>query len=281
MMSHDDTNRDTNRELFDVGLRLLDRQLVGSQDELFGNVDNLLLESVEGELAVTALVCGPAALGPRFGGRTDVWIRSIWRRLRPERDPVPVVIPMTNVVSVGSAVTLDDRAQQLVADGAQLERWLRYYLVSRIPGATGGPDRLAGEPIGSIDPGNPPRTDPRPDGHLLSDLIGAPVRDERGEPVGVVLDVCSESPHHGRHRVGALPLRALVYGRRRLGAEMGYTIQGDQGPWLVAAPLRAWHRYDRIVPSDDVNVDWDQRTVSLSRTDRARHPHTPPRSTDR
>ena len=139
-------------ELFDLGLRLLDRQLVGSEDELFGNVDNALLETVDGELAVTALVCGPAALGPRFGGRTDVWMRSIWRRLRPERDPAPVVIPMTHVVSVGSAVTLDDHAQQLVADGAQLERWLRYYLISRIPGATGGPDRLAGEPIGPSNP---------------------------------------------------------------------------------------------------------------------------------
>jgi len=262
-------------ELFDLGLRLLDRQLVGSEDELFGNVDNALLETIDGELAVTALVCGPAALGPRFGGRTDVWMRSIWRRLRPERDPAPVVIPMTHVVELAAAVTLDDHAQRMIADSAQLERWLRYYLISRIPGATGGPDRLAGEPLGPSNPESAPRSETVPDGHLLSDLMGASVVDERGVPTGMVLDVCSEPPHHGRSRVGALPLRAIVYGRRRLGAEMGYTTQRGQGPWLIAAPLRSWHRADRIIPTDDVRVDWGQRIVTLTRVDRARHPHQP------
>lgn len=266
-------HRDPRADLFDLGLRLLDRQLVGSEDELFGNVDNALLETVDGQLAVTALVCGPAALGPRFGGRTDVWMRSIWRRLRPERDPAPVVIPMTHVTSVAAEVTLDDHAQQMIADNAQLERWLRYYLINRIPGATGGPDRLAGEPLGPANPETPPRTEPGKTGHLLSDLFGASVIDDRGMPVGMVLDVCSEPPHEGRHRVGALPLRALVYGRRRLGAEMGYATQHDQGPWLIAAPLRVWHRADRIVPIDEVSIDWRKRTVTLTRGDRNRHPH--------
>ena len=36
---------------------------------------------------------------------------------------------MTHVAGVAAAVTLDDRAQQLIADNAQLERWLRYYLI--------------------------------------------------------------------------------------------------------------------------------------------------------
>ena len=274
MTSHPDPRG----ELFDLGLRLLDRQLVGSEDELLGNVDNLLLETVDDELAVTAVVSGPAGLGPRFGGRTDVWMRAIWRRLRPELDPAPVVIPMTHVVSVGSAVTLDDHAQQLVADGGQLERWLRYYVIDRIPGATGGPDRLAGEPVGSLDPDGPTRSEAKPvDGHLVSDLIGAAVLLD-GSSVGVVLDVLSEPPHAGRHRVGALPVRALLYGRRRLGAEMGYATQRDQGPWLIAAPVRAWHREDRVVPVDDVRVDWEQHSVTVTRPDRARHPHDRPGS---
>ena len=268
---------DPRGELFDLGLRLLDRQLVGSEDELLGNVDNVLLETVDDELAVTALISGPAGLGPRFGGRTDVWMRSIWRRLRPERDPAPVVIPMTHVVSVGSAVTLDDHAQRLVAEGGELERWLRYYLIGRIPGATGGPDRLAGEPVGTLQPDEPPPSRPPVDGHLLSELIGAAVLQD-GSSVGVVLDVLSEPPHAGRHRVGALPLRALLYGRRRLGAEMGYATQRDQGPWLIAAPVRAWHREDRVVPVDDVRVDWEQHSVTVARPDRAHHPHDRPGS---
>ena len=57
-------------------------------------------------------------------------MRSIWRRLSPERDPAPVVIPMTHVASVAAEVTLDDHAQQMIADNAQLERWLRYYLIT-------------------------------------------------------------------------------------------------------------------------------------------------------
>jgi hypothetical protein len=267
-------------ELFDLGLRLLDRQLIGSQDELFGNVDNALVEQVDGELAVTALVCGPAALGPRFGGRTDVWMQSIWRRVRPEAHPEPTVIPMTNVVSVAAAVTLDEDAQQLVADNAQLERWLRYYVISRLPGATGGPDRLAGEPLGAVNRDTPPKQATARAGHLISDLFGARLLDEYGALAGVVLDVCSEPPRHGGHRVGALPLRALVYGHRRLGAEMGYTTQTNQGPWLVSAPLRAWHRDDRIIGVEDVTVDWTHHTVTATRTDRARHPAESFPSTD-
>ena len=50
-----------------------------------------------------------------------------------------------------------------------------------------------------------------------------------------------------------------------------------RAPWLVATPLRAWHRADRIIPVDDVRVDWGQRTVTLTRVDRARHPHNPDR----
>ncbi len=263
---------------FDVGLSLLDRQLVGSKDELLSKVDNAVVETVSGELAVTALVSGPAGLAPRFGGRVEVWMDAIWTRLRPETAPRPVLIPMAHVVHLGSAITLDDVAQQAVADGAQLERWLRRYLIGRIPGATGGPDRLAGEPLGTNDA--QPHRDRHPDvethTHLVSDLIGATVLDTRGRQVGVVLDLSADQPHPGRHRVGPLTLRAILYGARRLGAEMGYTTQPDQGPWIVAAPLRAWHRDDRIAPLNDLDIDWTTRTVTVTNPERLRHPHQPP-----
>jgi hypothetical protein len=252
-------------ELFDIGLRLLDRQMIGNEDELLGNVDNLLLETVDDLPTVTAIVTGPAGLGPRFGGRVDGWMRAIWRRLRPEADPTPLVIPMAHVQRIEAAVTLDDTAQQLVADGAQLERWLRRYLIARIPGATGSPDRLAGEPLGPKDGASPPSTPIPPGAHLISDLMGAHVCDSSGNSLGVVLDVSSAPPHPGRHRVGPLPLTHLLYGRRRLGAGMGYVAQRRQGPWLVAAPLRAWQRADRLVVLRDVTLDWNRGTVTLGR----------------
>ena len=255
-MNHDE-------DLFDIGMRLLDRQMVGNEDELLGNVDNLLVETVDDRFTVTAIVSGPAGLGPRFGGRVDGWMRAVWRRLRPEADPTPIVIAMAHVERIEAAVTLDDTARQLVADGVQLERWLRHYLIARIPGATGGPDRLAGEPVGLTGDASPPST-PIPRGaHLISDLIGAKVCDSTGNSLGLVLDVSSAPPHHGRHRVGPLPLTHLLYGRRRLGAETGYAAQRQQGPWLVAAALRAWQREDQLVPLEDVTVDWNRRTITL------------------
>ena len=261
----------------DVGLRVLDHQIVGSQDELLGNVDNAVLEELDGVLTLTGLVTGPAGLGPRLGGRLDTWVRSIWKRLRPEGDPAPVVIPMAHVLEIGSAIRIDPAAQQVVADAAQLAPGLRYYLISRTPGATGGDDRLAGEPIGATGPveGEPLPRIPRshPPGHLVSDLIGATVRGPDGSDLGVVLDLATRAPVPVPHHVGPLVVTTLLVGRRRLGAEMGYATQQDQGPWLIAAPLRAWRRRDRVVLLDDVaDVDWRGREVVLARTDRARRP---------
>jgi sporulation protein YlmC with PRC-barrel domain len=268
------TARDTARDTLDVGLRLLDHQIASQKDELLGNVDNLVLQPIDDTLTITALVTGPTGLGPRIGGRLGGWMQSIWRRLRTEGDPAPVVIEMRHVLDIAAAVTIDEHAAQLVADGAQLERWLRYYLISRIPGARGGPDRLAGEPIGPVDPaGNPQAVRLGAHTHLLSDLLGAAVHGPDGADLGFVRDVCSSAPPQ-RQAVGNLRLEALIVGRRQLGAQMGYATQPDQGPWLVAAPMRAWHRADRIVPVQDVDrVDWAERRVSLRTLQRARHPH--------
>ena len=57
----------------DVGLRLLDHQIIGSKDELFGNVDNGVLEEVDGRLTLTGIVTGVPGLAPRIGGRVGGW----------------------------------------------------------------------------------------------------------------------------------------------------------------------------------------------------------------
>jgi hypothetical protein len=170
---------------------------------------------------------------------------------------------MAHVERIEAAVTLDDAAQQLVADGGQLERWLRHYLIARIPGATGGPDRLAGEPLGPKGRASPP-AHPFPAAPTWSATSSAPrYATAPGMTSASFSTSARRPPHHGRHRVGPLPLTHLLYGRRRLGAEFGYVAQRQQGPWLVAAPLRAWQRADRLVPLEDVTLDWNRRTVTL------------------
>jgi sporulation protein YlmC with PRC-barrel domain len=262
------------RGALDIGLRLLDHQITGRNEELLGNVDNIVLEERDGALTVTGVITGPPGLGPRMGGRVQIWMRAIWRRLRPEGDPAPVVIEMRHVLEIGAVVTVDDDAAELVVNGAQLERWLRYYVLSRIPGATGGEDRLAGAPIGPAEPAGKSRTVRLGrDTHLLSSLLGAQVIDPDGADLGVVLDVSSEPPPGRGPPVGDLRLTAVLFGHRRLGAQMGYAMEPNQGPWIVAAPMRAWHRTSQIVPIEDVaSVDWDDRRVRLRTLERARHP---------
>ncbi|HEU0286530.1 MAG TPA: PRC-barrel domain-containing protein [Nocardioidaceae bacterium] len=257
----------------DVGLRFLDHQIVGDKDELFGNVDNGVLEDVDGRLTLTGIVTGVPGLAPRIGGRVGGWMYAIWSRLRPETNPQAVVVPMTRIQRIDSAVTIDETAQEQVAGAFQLERWLRHYVVARIPGATGGPDRLAGEPLATGTTIHPATVLPDT-GHLCSDLIGARVIDVGGQEIGRVYDLTVEPPAEGRTRVGSLAVTTLRCGRRRLGAEMGYRTDPAQGPWIIAAPLRAYHREDRVVPIDRVErIDWPARTVHVRGTETLRHPH--------
>ena len=59
-----------------LGLRLLDHQILGREQEMLGNVDDALLEIVVDRARAAAPSSGPAGLGPRFGG-PDVCMRSI------------------------------------------------------------------------------------------------------------------------------------------------------------------------------------------------------------
>jgi sporulation protein YlmC with PRC-barrel domain len=259
----------------DLGLRLLDHQIIGSKDQLFGNVDNGVLEDVDGRLTLTGIVTGVPGFAPRIGGSLGGWMYAVWRRLRPEVDPQPLVIPMTQVQRIEAAVTVDEAAQQQVADVLQLERWLRQSVVARIPGATGGPDRLAGEPLPAG--GSLHLATLLPEAaHLCSDLIGASVVDADGRALGRVYDLTVEAPAEGRTRVGSLAVTTLRCGRRRLGAAMGYRTDPAQGPWVIAAPMRAYHRTDRVVPLDRIErIDWGARAVDVRGASPLRHPYDP------
>lgn len=121
---------------YDAALHLLDRQLVDADGRLVGKVDDLELESdASGALKVSAVLVGPGALGPRFGGQIGSWIVAIWSRLHRDVTPAPRRIPMADVVAIESAVHVGRSVPK--SDG---EVWVETYVVGRIPGARHDPE---------------------------------------------------------------------------------------------------------------------------------------------
>lgn len=93
----------------DAALHLMDRQVVDVDGMMVCNVDDLALtENAHGDLAVTGLLVGPAALVPRFSGRLGGWLREKWLELGVQyaaRD-VPLHLGLDLVEAVGSDVRL-------------------------------------------------------------------------------------------------------------------------------------------------------------------------------
>ncbi len=88
-----------------------------------------------------------------------------------------------------------------------------------------------------------------------------------------MLEVTARATARTGLEVGPLQVTGLVHGRRRLGAELGYTSGAERGPLLIASSFRAWHRSDRSTPIADVNhIDWGEPAVFLSPGARMTHP---------
>jgi hypothetical protein len=122
-------------QVVDAGLHLLDRQLVDKDGQLAGKVDDLELSEPGGNEApyVTAILCGPAALGPRIGGRLGRWMVSVQMRLRPETQQGPARISFGVVKRIVEHVDLAVSAEGLAV--TQLDRWVSDHLIAKIPGA--------------------------------------------------------------------------------------------------------------------------------------------------
>ena len=108
-----------------LGLHLVDRQLLDSEDRRCGNVDDLALEGGPGEkLEVVAVFSGPGVWRSRAGliGRFAAWIGG----------GSVVRIPWEEVANVSAHVRLRRRAEELGL-GRGDER-LRPF-IQRIPGA--------------------------------------------------------------------------------------------------------------------------------------------------
>ena len=81
-----------------LGLRLLDHQILGREQEMVGNVDDVALEERDGRLVAVGLLRGTGAWAQRQPGALGRWGRAIWRRLDPRADPRPLVLPLDHVV---------------------------------------------------------------------------------------------------------------------------------------------------------------------------------------
>jgi len=112
-------------ETIDLGLLLVDHQLLDSEDRRCGNVDELVLEGGPGErLEVVAILSGPGAWRGRAGrtGRIAAWL-SGGERVR---------VPWEEVDTIAAHVKLRKRAETLGL-GRGDDRLRRY--MEKIPGA--------------------------------------------------------------------------------------------------------------------------------------------------
>ena len=93
---------------------------------------------------------------------------------------------------------------------------------------------------------------------LLSDLLEKPVRARGGDRVGVVIDVRFRRTARRGPREGELELIALIVSPHSRKSMYGYERGRVNGPWVIAAAIRWFHRGSRIIPWDCVaRIDED------------------------
>ncbi len=118
-------------------LDLLDRQLLDHEGRMVGKVDNVELEERDdGRVYVTALLSGPGALGPRYGGALATVVTATWSRLSGRTEPTRV--PWGQVAQLGTAVHLAVGSTAAGLEG--FERWMRDRVIAAIPGSGVDPE---------------------------------------------------------------------------------------------------------------------------------------------
>ena len=88
-----------------------------------------------------------------------------------------------------------------------------------------------------------------------SDLIGLPVLGRGGRPLGKVIDVrlVQDGPLLGAY--AAMRVDALVVGRHRVAAHLGYDRASVNGPWLVNRLVNAITRGNGLLPWAEAQVE--------------------------
>ena len=123
----------------DLGKHVLDKEIVDRQLRRAGRVDDLVLElaepgpdSVLQEPEVTAIVCGPLALGRTLSPPVRWLARQLYRVLGLA-DPHPVEVPWSAVSAIDVVVHLDiDRDHHGMT---ALEAAVRRRYIGRLPGS--------------------------------------------------------------------------------------------------------------------------------------------------
>jgi hypothetical protein len=131
-----------------IGLNLLDRQLLDRDGQPVAKIDDVeisLLDETDELPTVTALLCGPAALGQRFGRGTGAFFEALRGLLRHQPADSAASIPRDLGTDIGPAVKLAaDRASLPVNE---VEQFLGEHLIGHIPGSgAAGPQDNQGEP---------------------------------------------------------------------------------------------------------------------------------------
>lgn len=222
-----DTGNRLQAPWLDAALHLMDRQVVDSDGRMVCNVDDLeLTETQQGDLSITGLLVGPAALVPRLSGHLGTWLREMWvalGRQYADRD-VPLYLGLDLVESIGSDVRLRVRR-----DG----------LLDRQPPAAPGVRH-----------------------RRLDDLLGMKVQLD-GRAAGEVLDVRVEPRHvEGRCPVKSLVVGRGRPGSL-LGYDRGDVNGPWLVNALVRALHR--HTGELVIEAVD-RIDWDTSTVTAHGT---------------
>lgn len=216
----------------DAVLHLMDRQVLDVEGRMVCKVDDVeLVQSNGGDLILTGLLVGPAALVPRFGGRLAETVLAHWHRLGVEQADrtVPYRIDLDDVERLTSAV-------ELRVDGRDL-------LAKQQPVAGGLTHRR------------------------LNELLQMRVYGEDGAELGSVIDV--RLAPTGQTEGGApIVVSGLVVGHGHPGSFLGYDRGPEQGPWLVNRIVRWLHRHTGLVCMDHVDsIGWDSETITVARVD--------------
>jgi hypothetical protein len=119
----------------DLSLHLLDRQVIDTDGGMVCNIDDLEITVPDDGAPpyVTAILCGPGAVGPRIGGLLGRWVVAMHRLLGHRHDDAPDRIPFQLVTDIGSSVTVAQTRREL--DVLRAEDVVREFVIERIPGS--------------------------------------------------------------------------------------------------------------------------------------------------